>query len=158
MWISNLKKYDKESEVLWSKGSKVRGTSREESSSSDARLRRLRKRFFKTNASQGRGQLQRKEILRDFKRNFTQQSFQVKGNPTENRRGGRSRTEEDGWEQNRDSTRRDATGKGSFRTGVKSKKRFSGELLRKRERRCSETGPGRPSTAVRHKAVKAHKK
>ncbi|GFT09112.1 hypothetical protein NPIL_687951, partial [Nephila pilipes] len=117
---------------------------------------RFRKRFFKTNASQGRGQLQRKENLRDFKRNFTQQSFQEEGNPTERRRGGRSRTKEDGRERNRDSTRRDAPGKGSFRTGVKSRKRFSGELLKKRERRCSETGPERPSTAVRHKAVKAH--
>ncbi|GFS87712.1 hypothetical protein NPIL_241791 [Nephila pilipes] len=97
-----------------SKGSKVRGTSLEKSSSSDARLRRFRKRFFETNAFQGRGQLQRKENLRDFKRNFTQQSFQAEGNPTEHRRGGESRIEEDGRERNRDSTRRDAPGKGGF--------------------------------------------
>ncbi|GFT97337.1 hypothetical protein NPIL_47091 [Nephila pilipes] len=36
--------------------------------------------------------------------------------------------------------------------------RFSEELLREREMRCSKTGAGRPSTAVRHKAIKAHKR
>ncbi|GFT06577.1 hypothetical protein NPIL_257811 [Nephila pilipes] len=36
----------------------------------------------------------------------------------------------------------------SFRTVEKSENRFSVELLRERERRCSETGPGRPPTEV----------
>ncbi|GFT56436.1 hypothetical protein NPIL_161531 [Nephila pilipes] len=71
-------------------------------------------------------------------------------NSTERRRRGGSKAEEDGRERNGDSTRRDTLRERGFRTVVESRMRFSGELLRERERRCSETGPGRPSTAVRH--------
>ncbi|GFS34590.1 hypothetical protein NPIL_28861 [Nephila pilipes] len=91
--------------------------------------------------------------LQNFRKHSAIFIQQAEENPTEHRRGGGSRAEEDGRERNGDSTRRDTPRERGFGTVVESRIRFSGELVREKERRCSETGPGKSFTAVRHKGI-----